>query len=297
MIKCQAAEDPTLWKNFPVRLTPSNWDSFLEMKRLFFLFINAFLDCNSSLCGNIRLAKAECVEVELPACNKIGCEVHPQKEWPVLNQIKTFFGTSLKEMTVHLSQCDNLGSGDLQWIRDFAFEGLDDRITITTCVILTPIDEDEDDWGWDWAPYIFSWGENTASTSLFNLMRKTIRDKGLGVHISIWGGSDNKTVSRHIPDLFETLDSLMTENGVFYLQTNVKMIGLKSTDHLKQCHGIRLCNLAAPEEDEVEALHQVLAHLAQEPRPTNPSLVYVPKVQLQLFCHSENISDEIMHDM
>ena len=100
MIKCQAAEDPALWKNFPVRLTPSKWDSFLEMKRLFFLFINAFLDCNSFLCGNIRLAKAECVEVELPACNKIGCEVHPQKEWPVLDQIKTFLGTSLKEMII-----------------------------------------------------------------------------------------------------------------------------------------------------------------------------------------------------
>ena len=296
MIKCQAAEDPTLWKNFPVRLTPSNWGSFFEMKRLFFLFINAFLDCNSSLCGNIRLAKAECVEVELPACNKIGCEVHPQKEWPVLNQIKTFFGTSLKEMTVHLSQCDNLGIGDLQWIRDFAFKGLDDRITITTCVILTPIDEDEDDWGWDWAPYIFSWGENTASTSLFNLMRKTVRDRGQ-VDIAILGGPDNKTVSRHIPDLFETLDSLMTEEGLFFLGTDVKMISLKSTDHLKQCSGIDLHNMAAPEEDEVEALHQVLAHLAQEPRPTNPNLVIVPKFQLQSFCHFENISDKVMHDL
>ena len=101
MIKYQAAEDPALWKNFPVRLTPSNWDSFLEMKRLFFLFINAPLDCDGFLCGNIRLAKADCVEVELPACNKIGCKLHPEKEWPILNQIKTFLGTSLKEMIVH----------------------------------------------------------------------------------------------------------------------------------------------------------------------------------------------------
>ena len=128
-------------------------------------------------------------------------------------------------------------------------------------------------------------------------MRKTVRDRGQEVDIAILGGPDNKTVSRHIPNIFETLDSLMTENGVFYLQTNVKMIGLKSTDHLKQCHGIRLCNLAAPEEAEVQALHQVLAHLAQEPRPTNPNVVFVSKVQLQSFCHSENISDEIMHDM
>ena len=101
MIKYQAAEDPALWKNFPVRLTPSNWGSFLEMKRSLFPFINAPLDCNSFLCGNIRLAKADCVEVELPACNKIGCKLHPEKEWPILNQIKTFLGTSLKEMIVH----------------------------------------------------------------------------------------------------------------------------------------------------------------------------------------------------
>ena len=128
-------------------------------------------------------------------------------------------------------------------------------------------------------------------------MRKTVRDRGQGVDINIWGGPDDKTVSRHIPDLFERLHGLMTEEGLFFLRTNVKMTGLKSTDHLKQCHGIRLCNLAAPEEDEVEALHQVLAHLAQEPRPTNPNRVFVSKVQLQSFCHSENISDEIMHDM
>ena len=117
------------------------------------------------------------------------------------------------------------------------------------------------------------------------------------MEITICDGSDDRTVSRHIPDLFETLDGLMTENGLFFLRTSVKMIGLKSTDHLKQCHGIRLCNLAAPEEAEVQALHQVLAHLAQEPRPTNPNVVFVSKVQLQSFCHSENISDEIMHDM
>ena len=109
--------------------------------------------------------------------------------------------------------------------------------------------------------------------------------------IGILGGPDNKTVSRHIPDLFGMLDGLMTEEGLFFLKTNVKMTGLKSTDHLKQCTGIALCNLAAPEEDIDEV------HLAQEPRPTNPSVVYVPKVQLQSFCHSENISDEIMHDM
>ena len=168
---------------------------------------------------------------------------------------------------------------------------------ITTCVTLPPIDEDEDDWGWDWAPYIFSWGENTASTSLFNLMRKTIRDRGPGVGITICGGPDNRTVSRHIPDLFEMLDDLMTEEGLFFLKTNVKTTGLKSTDHLKQCYGIRLFNMAAPEDAEVQTLHQVLAHLAQEPRPTNPNVVFVPKVQLQSFCHSENISDEIMHDM
>ena len=117
------------------------------------------------------------------------------------------------------------------------------------------------------------------------------------MHISISGGPDNKTVSRHVPDLFETPDSLMTEEGLFFLETNVKMTGLKSTDHLKQCYGIRLFNMAAPEDAEVQTLHQVLAHLAQEPRPTNPCLLFVPKVRLQSFCHSENISDEIMHDM
>ena len=160
MIKCQAVEDPTLWKNFPVRLTPSNWDSFLEMKRLFFLFINAPLDCDGFLCGNIRLAKAEYVEVELPSCNKIGCEVHPEKEWPVLDQIKTFLGTNLKKMIIRLSNCEHLGSGGLEWIRDFAFDVMDDEIT--TCVTWPPIDEDV------WARYFFYWGENTASTSLFN---------------------------------------------------------------------------------------------------------------------------------
>jgi len=244
----EAAEDPALWKNFPVRLTPSNWDSFLEMK---------------------RLAKAEYVEVELPSCNKIGCEVHPQKEWPVLDKIKTFLGTNLKEMIIRLSQCAKERSGGWEWIRDFAFKGMDDGIT--TCVILTPIDEDV------WARYFFYWGENTASTSLFNLMRKTIRDRGPGVGITICGGPDNRTVSRHIPDLFEMLDGLMTEDGLFFLKANVKMTGLKSTDHLKQCYGIHLFNMAALEEDEVQALHQVLAHLAQEPRPTYPSVVYVPK--------------------
>ena len=115
--------------------------------------------------------------------------------------------------------------------------------------------------------------------------------------ISIFGGPDNKTVSRHVPDLFGMLDGLMTEEGLFFLRTNVKMTGLKSTDHLKQCYGIRLFNMAAPEDAEVQTLHQVLAHLAQEPRPTIPCRVYVPKVQLQSFSHSENISDEIMHDM
>ena len=119
------------------------------------------------------------------------------------------------------------------------------------------------------------------------------------MEITICDGSDDRTVSRHIPDLFETLDGLMTENGLFFLRTSVKMIGLKSTDHLKRCYGIDLLNMAASEDDvdEVQALHQVLAHLAQEPRPTNPCHVFVPKVRLQLFCHSESISDEIMHDM
>ena len=191
-------------------------------------------------------------------------------------------------MIIRLSYCvDNYGG--LEGIHNFAFEGLDDEIT--TCVIGPMLDEDP------WDRYVFFWGENTASTSLLNLMRKTVRDRGQMVGINISGGPDDKTVSRHIPNIFETLDSLMTEEGLFFLETNVKMISLKSTDHLKQCHGIRLCNLAAPEEDEVQALHQVLAHLAQEPRPTYPRRVLVPKVRLQSFCHSENISDEIMHDM
>ena len=33
MIKCQAALDPSLWRDFPVKLTIVNMDSFFEIKR------------------------------------------------------------------------------------------------------------------------------------------------------------------------------------------------------------------------------------------------------------------------
>ena len=48
-------------------------------EKVLFSFYQCTPDCGL-LCGNIRLAKAECVEVELPSCNKIGCEFHPLKE-------------------------------------------------------------------------------------------------------------------------------------------------------------------------------------------------------------------------
>ena len=47
---------------------------------------------------------------------------------------------------------------------------------------------------------------------------------------------------------------------------------------LSLCLNLRLRNNAPIEPEEVEAMNRLLAHMAGEPRPVNPKIIYIPKV-------------------
>ena len=56
----QAAEDPVMWRDFPVKLCPDNFVSFLEIERSHFLrhpFNNIARIANAVQCHNCQVTK------------------------------------------------------------------------------------------------------------------------------------------------------------------------------------------------------------------------------------------------
>ena len=115
----QAAEDPTLWKDFPVltRMTLANFLGFIRTSRsVIWLFTRIFLpsslDFNIKVlqsCTHIRSAMAEGFQVDLPCCNKSNCQLHTSNPWPLLQEVLAFsvkdLGPRLKELVLYLSRC------------------------------------------------------------------------------------------------------------------------------------------------------------------------------------------------
>ena len=115
----QAAEDPTLWKDFPVltRMTLVNFLGFIRTSRsVIWLFTRIFfpssLDFNIKVlqsCTHIRSAMAEGFQVDLPCCNKSNCKLHTSNPWPLLQEVLAFsvkdLEPRLKELVLYLSRC------------------------------------------------------------------------------------------------------------------------------------------------------------------------------------------------
>merc|ERR1711973_775670 len=107
---CQAAlvcktwraecEDPSMWENFPLKLTLDNCGSFLTTE---------------------RFALTKTLEMELPGCNLPVCESHKETEWPILNEVFKFMKSSLKEAVFLLSRCGDDWT-EQPWIEEFARE-------------------------------------------------------------------------------------------------------------------------------------------------------------------------------
>ena len=277
MLKCQVAEDPSLWSNFPVRLNIVNMDSFFAIKRSAISFSRYYGDkefyhplsiCQSffelSWISVIRLGMVRSVEIQLPVCTEEECEVHPVKEWPVLNQISNYLAPNLGEIIIRGEACDPDNRRD-QWIHIFARERKEEGITI--CIT------DETN------RFVFWLSTATSESGFINLLTRTVR--GEGPAIRILGGQD---AARSLPPNFFQMLSGLSEDGRFSLWTDYKIKSL-DLDHLENCLGLYLMNRAAIEDEEVVAWGAILAHAAQVPRPRNPWEILLPKVkpQQQLF--------------
>ena len=275
MIKCQVAEDPSLWSDFPVKLTIGNMDSFFEIKRSAISFsryhgdkefyhplsiLQSFFEV--SWISVTRLGMVRSVEIQLPVCTRKECVVHPVKEWPVLNQISDFLAPNLDEIIIRGAVCD-VANPLQQWISIFARERKEEGITI--CMVWPEPDE---------STHLDFWlSAATSESGFINLLTRTVR--GEGPIISINGGQD---AARSLPANFFQLLSGLAEDGRFYLSTDYK---IKSLDHLENCLQIILSNRAAIEEEEVVAWEGILAHAAQLPRPRNLWEIVLPKVKQQ----------------
>ena len=79
-------------------------------------------------------------------------------------------------------------------------------------------------------------------------------------------------------NVFEMLSSL-SEDGFFCLNTNIKIMKLDSLEHLKSCMDLYLFTNGAPiENEEVNCVDSIIAHVARDPRPMFPLEIKLPKV-------------------
>ena len=204
------------------------------------------------------------LDIELEGCSDSSCEDHPVKEWPVLYEICDHHGSNLKDMVFHLSLCSTDWAGSIPWIVRFAD---DMRRRITSCTVWKRPDES--------VMLIYNWAASTSQGSLVNLMRRTVR--GELPWVRIWG--DNDTALSIPANFFEVLSGL-AEDGMFGLQlTNIKIIHL---NHLNNCRMLsQRSTSAAFEDEELATWEGFLAQVAMDPRPRNPEVIILPKVNTQ----------------
>ena len=115
-------------------------------------------------------------------------------------------------------------------------------------------------------------------------MRKTVRGEKPGVRI--WGEILRETddAALSIPaNVLEVLSGLV-EGGMFYLELiNIKIKCLEGLEHLKNCLWLVLYHSLAVEDEEVATWDGLLAQVAMDPRPRNPEVIFLPKVNTHNF--------------
>ena len=209
--------------------------------------------------------RTKSLELDLPGCNLPGCDVHTETKWPILQDIFKFLKPNLKEAVFLLSGCngecylDNL-------------PGIVKRNNgVNICAVWTPNPaKNIDVTGFDY--YL---GASNTVSSLVDLMRRTLT--GERQEIFIW--SKDRSDQRDVSNLFEVV-AKQTPRPLWYsLTTNLKIKSLGgSSDHLSLCNVLELFNDGPIEVEEVEVMDSLLAHVAVEPRPTNPVRITIPMV-------------------
>lgn len=240
----ELAEDPSLWSDFPVKLTIGNMDSFFAIK---------------------RLKRVRRVEIQLPVCTVEECEDHPEKQWPILNQISSHMAPHLEEIIIRGAAC-NVANPKIQWIHAFGKERMEQGITI--CMIWPEPDGVK-------ASFAFYLPAATSESRLMeDLMTRTVRGEESPViidDINIYGDQD--AASSLPANFFQVLSTLAEE---FFLATDYKIKSL-DLDHLKNCVALNLYNKAPTEDKEVGAWEGIIDRVAQLPRPENPKFITLPK--------------------
>ena len=209
------------------------------------------------------------LDIKLKGCAKSSCEIHLEKEWPVLEQICDHLGSNLKDMVFSLSLCSVAKPNPDLWIERFA-EEMRER-GITSCTV--------------WESQLFmssyqyyQWAASTSQSSLVDLMRRTVR--GRSPRVVILGSQD---AALSVPaNVLEMLSSV-TVDGLFSLHTNINIQSLANLQYLNKCRVLQLYNRAAIEDEEVTAVEGILAQVAVDPRPRDPQHIWLPKVNKQCF--------------
>ena len=273
----QAAEDPTLWKDFPVltRMTLVNFLGFIRTSRsVIWLFTRIFfpssLDFNIKVlqsCTHIRSATAEGFQVDLPCCNKSNCKLHTSQPWPLLQEVLAFsvkdLEPRLKELVLYLSRCSRSTLDYTTWVDNFAAANKVANI----CIVSTPPETIDVS-----THYLYHWGFSSPATDLEDLLKKTI--SGGKVHIEIVGDS----TLRDIPNIFEILGNQNIQK--YFLETDFKIKSLgNNLNTLNSCRGLILDDkVVSFDAEEIDVMNRMLAHIAMEPRPRGPEYINLSKV-------------------
>ena len=116
----------------------------------------------------------------------------------------------------------------------------------------------------------FSFWAATSDTRMDKLIKRTVEVDSL--YVRVYG-----LPGLHIPNVLEMFSNL-TEVDLFHLETDTKLKNIDSMDHLKNCGGLVLLNKEPIEDEEVLTMNAILAQLAANPRPMDPWVVILPKV-------------------
>ena len=179
--------------------------------------------------------------------------------------------SSLKEAVFFLSRCTCDDHDDWLWIEVFAGEA--ENSGVNFCLVWTPNQNEHD----NVIQLDYHLGESNTVTNLVELIKRTLTGERqqIGIYRTSWHSE-----LRAIPNLFEVLGNQTPKPIGYYLETDLKIKSLGSLDHLSLCEGIELKNDDPIETEEIEAMDRILAHVAVEPRPRNPSTIsYIPKVR------------------
>jgi len=247
----KAVDDPLLWRDFPVNLANVNSaTSFLGIK---------------------RLAKVRSLEIVLPGCNLVSCEVHPEKEWPVLERIYNHLGTNLENVVFRLSCClPDTSPAEKRWIDTFIEGKMKQGINHCCIWAHLPLLPGPGQSGGG-GPVVFNyyWAA-TSDTSLLSLIRKTLgrRHPSISPSIRLLGLPGH----RMPPNVMEMLRKLA--KGSFHLATNIKIHRMDNLDiqagyrhGLMGCQVLELLNKEAIEDEEVSTMKAILAYRAKNGMP------------------------------